>query len=245
MNFPSARGYGLDTPSSSSVRKGAPYQDQWHDESIPDPHAGMLEYEGHDAPRFRDSNLDPKNIDQPMTLPGGTPTDNAKFFQAAMAAKSGTSKPETVQVYEKIANGIWCDRGRYLLLDAEIKTVQVSPKTSRTRKVFRFYLGPTATPDVKTREDERELSISRQIPTAVKVAVWKRDQGRCVMCGATDNLHFDHDLPFSKGGSSISQDNVKLLCARHNLQKSNKIISLGPLIGPLVAATIVSMVRGA
>jgi hypothetical protein len=205
----------------------------------------MLEYEGHDAPRFRDSNIDSKSIDQPMTLPGGTPTDNGKFFQAAMATKSGKGMPETVQVYEKIANGIWCDRGRYLLLDAEIKTVQVSPKSSRTRKVFRFYLAPTATPDVKTREDERELSISRQIPTAVKVAVWKRDQGRCVMCGAHDNLHFDHDLPFSKGGSSITQDNVKLLCARHNLKKSDKIISLGPLIGPLVAATIASIVRGA
>jgi 5-methylcytosine-specific restriction endonuclease McrA len=65
------------------------------------------------------------------------------------------------------------------------------------------------------------------------------------MCGAHDNLHFDHDLPFSKGGSSITQDNVKLLCARHNLKKSDKIISLGPLIGPLVAATIASIVRGA
>ena len=31
-----------------SIRKGAPYQDQWHDEGSPYPHAGMLEYEGHD-----------------------------------------------------------------------------------------------------------------------------------------------------------------------------------------------------
>src|SRR5947199_3096702 len=27
-----------------SVRKGAPYQDQWHDETVVGPHAGMLEY---------------------------------------------------------------------------------------------------------------------------------------------------------------------------------------------------------
>ncbi len=33
--------------------------------------------------------------------------------------------------------------------------------------------------------------------------VWKRDKGRCVMCGSDNNLHYDHDLPFSKGGSSI------------------------------------------
>jgi 5-methylcytosine-specific restriction endonuclease McrA len=61
------------------------------------------------------------------------------------------------------------------------------------------------------------------IPSAVKLEVWTRDAGRCVICGATDNLHFDHDLPYSKGGSSLTAKNIKLLCARHNLSKSNKI----------------------
>lgn len=245
MNFRVRGGVAGYSIILMSVRKGAPYQDRWHDESVAGPHAGMLEYEGHDVLRSRDSSVDPKRVDQPMTLPSGILTENGKFFQAAIAARSGTGDPEIVQVYEKIAVGIWCDRGRYLLLDAEIRTVPVGPKASRTRKVFRFYLRPTTTPDVTTGEDERELSISRQIPTLVKVAVWKRDQGRCVTCGATDNLHFDHDVPFSKGGSSITPDNVKLLCARHNLEKSDRIISLGPLLAPLVAATLASMVRGA
>ena len=225
-----------------SVRKGAPYADKWHDEG---PHAGMLEYEGHDAMRRRDSRIDPKTIDQPMTLPSGRPTDNGKFYDAAMSAKRDQVAPEVVQVYEKIAASIWCDRGRFLLVDAEIKEVPIYPRSKRQRTVFRFFMKPTATPDVRSREDERELSISRQIPTAVKVAVWKRDQGRCVTCGATDNLHFDHDVPFSKGGSSITPENVKLLCARHNLEKSDKIISLGPLLGPLVATAVASMLRGA
>ncbi len=180
-----------------------------------------------------------------MKLPSGRPTENGKFFEAAKAAAAGLQDPEIVQVYEKIAQGIWCDRGRHLLVDAEIKTVPVSPKSRQTRKVFRFYLAPTATPEATTPEDQRELSISRQIPTAVKVAVWKRDGARCVQCGSTDNLHFDHDVPFSKGGSSITEENVKLLCARHNLEKSDKILSLGPLLGPLVAGVVGSMVRGA
>jgi 5-methylcytosine-specific restriction endonuclease McrA len=64
-----------------------------------------------------------------------------------------------------------------------------------------------------------------------KLEVWKRDHGKCVICGASDNLHFDHDVPFSKGGSSITAKNVRLLCARHNLAKSDKIMSfLGWLI---------------
>ena len=207
-----------------SVRKGAPYEDRWHDESSAGPHAGMLEYEGHDASRSRDSRRDPKCIDQPMYLPSGRLTDNGKFYAAALAAKSGEQAPELVQVYEKIAAGIWCDRGRFLLVDVEIKTAPIGQRSTRTRSVFRFYLKPTDTPTVQTPEDLRELSVSRQIPTSVKVAVWKRDHGQCVMCGATDNLHFDHDVPFSKGGSSITVENVRLLCARHNLAKSDKII---------------------
>lgn len=60
-----------------------------------------------------------------------------------------------------------------------------------------------------------------------------------------DNLHFDHDVPRSKGGSSITAANVKLLCARHNLQKSDKSIGLGPWLGPLVGAVVGGLVKGA
>jgi 5-methylcytosine-specific restriction endonuclease McrA len=43
-------------------------------------------------------------------------------------------------------------------------------------------------------------------------------------CDAMDELHFDHDLPYSKGGVSITEENVQLLCSRHNLEKGAKII---------------------
>ncbi len=221
MNFQVRSGAAGYSIILMSLRKNAPYQDQWHDEDSDHPLAGLLEYKGHDLPNYAGSTDNPKHIGQPMTLPSGRLTDNGKFYQAAIAAKGAKQDPEIVQVYEKIASGIWCDRGRHLLIDAEIKPVPTGPNT--TRNVFRFYLRPANTPDATTPEDERELATSRQIPTAVKVAVWKRDQGRCVQCGSTDNLHFDHDVPFSKGGSSITPDNVKLLCARHNLEKSDKI----------------------
>jgi 5-methylcytosine-specific restriction endonuclease McrA len=53
--------------------------------------------------------------------------------------------------------------------------------------------------------------------------VWKRDHGKCVKCGAIKNLHFDHELPFSKGGTSLTSKNVRLLCMVCNLAKSAKI----------------------
>ena len=65
---------------------------------------------------------------------------------------------------------------------------------------------------------------SRMIPTHVKLEVWKRDKGICTECGARDELHFDHIIPFSKGGTSLRPENIQLLCARHNLMKRDKII---------------------
>jgi 5-methylcytosine-specific restriction endonuclease McrA len=35
---------------------------------------------------------------------------------------------------------------------------------------------------------------------------------------------FDHILPLSKGGTSLKAENIQLLCARHNLSKSAKIL---------------------
>ncbi len=73
--------------------------------------------------------------------------------------------------------------------------------------------------DPPTRLVER----SRIIPTSVKLEVWARDSGRCVSCGATDELHFDHIVPYSKGGTSLKVENIQLLCARHNLEKNANI----------------------
>ena len=54
---------------------------------------------------------------------------------------------------------------------------------------------------VEGEEDFRTSPTShpgrrRVIPTSVKLAIWGRDGGRCVICGATDDLHFDHGLPY-------------------------------------------------
>ncbi|MGD0651653.1 MAG: HNH endonuclease [Verrucomicrobiia bacterium] len=82
---------------------------------------------------------------------------------------------------------------------------------------------------------------TRLITTHVKVEVWQRDGGKCVECGRTDNLHYDHDIPFSKGGSSLTAENVRLFCAKHNLSKSDKIMSVLPWVGVgTMAARVVS-----
>lgn len=60
------------------------------------------------------------------------------------------------------------------------------------------------------------------IPKDVANAVWNRDGGKCVYCGSTENLQFDHIIPFSKGGAT-TVENLQILCQKCNLKKSNKI----------------------
>jgi 5-methylcytosine-specific restriction endonuclease McrA len=96
---------------------------------------------------------------------------------------------------------------------------------SKERLVFKFKLEleEEQIPVNRQTRQENILDHERLIPSQVKISVWKRDKGKCVLCGITNNLHFDHIIPYSKGGSSLVAENIQLLCARHNLAKRDKI----------------------
>ena len=195
-----------------SVRKNAPYQDKW------DKRTGTLIYEGHDVPK--NVNPNPKQTDQPLTTPKGSLTENGKFFTAAQSYKMGmVEQPHKIKVYEKIKDGIWCYKGFFNLVDAKIVKTE-------SRNVFKFYLKPV---EYISKRKVIPLPHSRLIPTKVKLEVWARDKGQCVICGSKENLHFDHDVPFSKGGTSLTAKNVRILCMKHNLNKSDKILSFPPI----------------
>ena len=175
-----------------------------------------LIYEGHDSPKGEDI-PDPKQSDQPEFTVAGNLTENGKFHRAAQEHKSLGTPPERVRVYEKIRQGIWSYNGLFELVD--------SWQTSDgARNVFKFKLVAIADDSNSSVTPEPGVESRRVIPTSVKLEVWKRDGGRCTVCGATDELHFDHIIPFSKGGTSLKAENVQILCARHNLKKSDNII---------------------
>jgi 5-methylcytosine-specific restriction endonuclease McrA len=62
---------------------------------------------------------------------------------------------------------------------------------------------------------------TRRISQDVKIAVSARDGGRCRQCGSTENLHFDHIIPVSKGGANTVA-NIQLLCGPCNRAKAAK-----------------------
>ena len=191
-----------------SQRPNAPYHDKVDGVTI--------EYEGHDEPkRGYDREYNPKVKDQPERTTNGTLTQNGYFLEAVREYKESEKSPEVVKVYEKILPGVWSLKGYFSLIDSKIVH-------DGNRNVYRYSLQLMEF-DGSDKSNDVELGHTRLIPSEVKKEVWKRDNGRCVMCGATTNLHFDHDLPFSRGGTSLSASNVKLLCLKHNLQKSDKI----------------------
>jgi len=210
MNFNLQESYSVVL---MSIRKGSPYND-----SISTDGREVI-YEGHDVP----SNLAeiPKMVDQPMKNPSGRLTQNGKFYNAAVESKNGKDF-HVVRIYQKMTKGVWVDNFFFHLVDANIVD-------DDNRKVFKFTLSaidefPEGAREEEFQEkDSQNIEHTRIIPSHVIQEVWKRDKGKCVICDSPDNLHYDHYLPYSKGGSSITIDNIRILCSRHNLGKSNKI----------------------
>lgn len=193
-----------------SVRANAPYRDRIEDDSA------TLIYEGHDVPR--DTKVkDPKSVDQPEYTVSGSPTENGKFHKAAQDYKTGLRPAERVRVYEKIKAGIWSYNGLFELVDSW-------QESDSQRKVFKFKLHALDNQSTNDSPSETSEEHRRIIPTAVKLEVWKRDGGKCVMCGLTKDLHFDHIIPYSKGGASTTAENIQLLCLKHNIEKKDRIV---------------------
>jgi hypothetical protein len=194
-----------------SLRPGAPYEDQVNDEGK------LLIYEGHDCSKTSACPF-PKKVDQPESYKGGSRTQNGLFIDAVNNFKTTGRGPEKVSVFDKVRNGIWVYNGVFELVD-------YGADYSSGRRVFKFHLQLA---HAEGLFDGERLPVAEQdddriIPSWVKLEVWKRDQGKCRICGANSHLHFDHILPYSKGGSSKDPVNIQILCLRHNLQKRDKI----------------------
>lgn len=206
MNF---RLKGAESLILMSLRSGAPYADRVEESGR------VIIYEGHDTARTL-GGPDPKLVDQPEFLPSGRLTQNGLFLDAVRRYKLGRSEAERVRVFEKIRDGIWVYNGLFKLVDAW-------QETSDRRQVFKFKLEIVEHTSEIAASAFQGFDHDRVIPSAVKIEVWKRDKGSCVRCGSKENLHFDHIIPYSRGGSSKNADNIQILCSRHNLEKHDRI----------------------
>ena len=87
-------------------------------------------------------------------------------------------------------------------------------------ETLRILIEPEFIPFEEVEIDQEKPD--RYIPSSVKIAVWRRDGGKCVECGSKEKLEYDHIIPVSKGGSSTER-NIQLLCEKCNRKKSANI----------------------
>ena len=92
-------------------------------------------------------------------------------------------------------------------LDVDSIKALIDAKKSKNQRKVEFLKGP-----------ERKEKSRQFIEDDVKIAVWRRDNARCVKCGSNKDLEFDHIIPVSMGGSSTER-NLQLLCERCNREK--------------------------
>lgn len=91
-----------------------------------------------------------------------------------------------------------------------------------------------------TRERRRSAQLSRAraqvvapdsygvrtrgyVADEVKHFVWERDQGRCVSCGSTIELQYDHVIPVALGGGSAAE-NLQIMCGPCNRRKGVDLV---------------------
>ena len=101
----------------------------------------------------------------------------------------------------------------------------------KDRKVYSSSVLPIYISNIKRkREEEQSENFRRKrerslMTDSLRYDIMKRDKFKCCICGATAKdgikLHVDHILPVSKGGTTVT-DNLRTLCDRCNLGKSDK-----------------------
>lgn len=71
-----------------------------------------------------------------------------------------------------------------------------------------------ASRSASTSGDGETGAVGYPLPSAwVKMNVWRRDHGRCVLCGGQESVWFDYDVP-PWGGGSVTEQNIRLICER-------------------------------
>ena len=140
-------------------------------------------------------------------------------------------------LFENILN-LWQHFGRQprrIELSSEYSSISQSPYNRRfgswtgALKEFVNYMndeGISPVIEQNIHQDSVIRTAGRDPSLRLRYKVLKRDNFKCVSCGAspaTDagvELHVDHVVPWSKGGETVIE-NLRTLCARCNLGKSN------------------------
>ena len=132
---------------------------------------------------------------------------------AAEAAEHQLSEP--VKVAETETRSYWWFEDRFCWENQELAARDVMAllrdrDRRRRRGLERAHLMLTV--------DDAGQRRRAPIPEDVRRAVFERDGGRCVECGSTFGIQYDHLIPWSMGGAD-TVENLQILCTTCNQSK--------------------------
>jgi hypothetical protein len=66
--------------------------------------------------------------------------------------------------------------------------------------------------NLSVEREDRSGVVAYPLPSAwVKMHVWRRDHGQCVLCGSQERVWFNYIVPPWEGGS-VTEQNIRLRC---------------------------------
>lgn len=103
----------------------------------------------------------------------------------------------------------------------QVKALILAKKEAKRRQIEKAMTIATIS-ERSTHTGNLDSGEGRDMPREVKLNVWQRDRGQCVVCGSKKRLEFDHIVPFSLGVSNTER-NIPLLYENCNRTKGTNI----------------------
>ena len=150
----------------------------------------------------------------------GTGTIPFEFDQELWKGLSELRYDEPVEVYSNGRRQWWWFGERFFYEDQNYSAKDVQALILQAERQHDTQLRRAH--QVMALENWDLLQRREPIPEEVQRAIWQRDEGRCVKCGSSVMIHIDHLIPVALGGSN-HPDNLQLLCANCNREKSDTI----------------------
>jgi HNH endonuclease len=123
-----------------------------------------------------------------------------------------------IELFEREGRTYWLFEDRVVWEDDELESEDVLALVrERQRRADRKLERAHAALAGEVAERRRQ-----PIPREARLAVFKRDGGRCVECGSNFDIQYDHVIPIALGGAD-TVENLQILCAPCNQAKGSTL----------------------